>query len=241
MNPNEPASNNPQSTPAPEPPEAPNDTVSQQPSAPVAPETTPTPQPQSPLPPATPGPGYGPTASSSEGAKSKKPLVILLIVVVLLLLAGGAFALTQMKDNKKTTTTPTAPSAASQDDSVLAGQQAKARDSERQADINALHSHIEAYFAQNGYYPTLTELNDRAFRTTNMKGLDPDALQDPEGKDAVLVAKPLAKTYAYAATAKDGTECVKEVVSSSKDCFHYTLTATLSDGSTYIKKDLNQE
>ena len=61
------------------------------------------------------------------------------------------------------------------------GIQQKARDTERKTDINAIHGQTEAYQAQNGKYPTLANVNDSTFRSTNMKGLDPAALQDPKG------------------------------------------------------------
>ncbi len=43
---------------------------------------------------------------------------------------------------------------------TFTGIQEKARDSQRQTDINALDSHIEAYYAQTGTYPTLAMIND---------------------------------------------------------------------------------
>lgn len=57
------------------------------------------------------------------------------------------------------------------------GIQQKARDTERKTDINALASHLEAYNASAGRYPTLVNVNDTAFRAANMKGLPGDALQ----------------------------------------------------------------
>ena len=68
------------------------------------------------------------------------------------------------------------------------GIQQKARDTERKTDINALHGQLEAYQAQNGKYPTLANVNDADFRSANMKGLDPEALQDPKGDAQVLEA-----------------------------------------------------
>src|SRR3954463_7168105 len=60
------------------------------------------------------------------------------------------------------------------------GIQEKARDTERKTDLNALHSHAEAYQAENAKYPSLAEFNDSTFRATSMKGLDAAALQDPK-------------------------------------------------------------
>jgi type II secretion system protein G len=113
------------------------------------------------------------------------------------------------------------------------GIQQKARDTERKTDINALHGQIEAYQAQNGKYPTLANMNDSTFRSTNLKGLDPAALQDPKGTAQTLVAAPVADSYSYDVTPSgcdNGT---------GGDCTGYTLTATLEAGGTYVKQSLN--
>src|SRR6185436_8134483 len=71
---------------------------------------------------------------------------------------------------------------------TFTGIQAKARDTERQTDIKALHGQVEAYYAQNGKYPTLGNMNDGSWRTSNMKGLDGEALKDPKGSAQTLAA-----------------------------------------------------
>ena len=42
---------------------------------------------------------------------------------------------------------------------TFTGIQQKARDTERQTDIKAVHGQLEAYYAQNGAYPALADLN----------------------------------------------------------------------------------
>lgn len=109
----------------------------------------------------------------------------------------------------------------------------KATDTERKTDINALHGQLEAYYAENGYYPTLASVNDSTWRATNMKGLDNQALRDPAGTSTTLSASPAKGTYAYAVkplTCDNGVH---------GKCTGYTLTATLDDGTTYVKQDLN--
>ena len=113
------------------------------------------------------------------------------------------------------------------------GIQQKARDTERKTDINALHGQIEAYQAQNGKYPTLANLNDSTFRSANMKGLDPAALQDPKGTAQTLVGAPQDDAYSYVPTP---TGCDN---GTNGDCTGYTLTATLEAGGTYVKQSLN--
>ncbi len=107
-----------------------------------------------------------------------------------------------------------------------------AADTERKVDINALTGQVEAYWADKDYYPTLANLNDPSWREANMKGLDSEALKDPDGTSAVLNPKPAAHVYAYTATPA-GCDNVKT------KCSGYTLTATLSDGTTYVKQSLN--
>src|SRR5215210_417943 len=75
---------------------------------------------------------------------------------------------------------------------TFAGIQRKARNTERETDVKAIHGQLEAYFAQNNSYPALADLNDATWRSNNLKGLDGQALQDPKGT---------AQTLAGAATA----------------------------------------
>ena len=124
------------------------------------------------------------------------------------------------------------------------GIQQKARDTERETDIKAIHAQVEAYWAQKGYYPSLTELNNRAaagFVATELKGLDAGAFRDPKAVPTAvsLVATPAVNVYAYAVTNSAGTTCEAD----STTCARYTLTTTLEgtiDGSgTYAKSSLN--
>src|SRR5579885_609873 len=84
---------------------------------------------------------------------------------------------------------------------TFTGIQQKARNTERETDIKAIHGQVEAYYAQNGKYPTLANLNDSTWRSTNMKGLDQEALRDPKSASYNLVDTPAADVYAYHVTA----------------------------------------
>ena len=119
---------------------------------------------------------------------------------------------------------------------TFTGIQKKARDTERETDIKAIHGQVEAYYAQNGYYPALAELNTGSWRTTNMKGLDAEALKDPKGSAQTLVASPSATAYSYAVFQTDGTTAC---TTAAADCAVYTLTATLEGGGTFAKSNLN--
>jgi len=116
---------------------------------------------------------------------------------------------------------------------TFSGIQRNARNRTREADINALHSQIEYYYGQQGVYPTLANLNDATWRSTNLKGLDAEALKDPQGSASTLVAAPAADSYAYAVTPANCDN------GSGGDCTAYTLTATYEGGGTFVKNSLN--
>jgi type II secretion system protein G len=115
---------------------------------------------------------------------------------------------------------------------TFTGIQQRARNTERETDIKAIHGQVEAYYAQNGRYPTLANINDGTWRSTNMKGLDAGALQDPKG-GATLSDTAGANVYAYAVTP---AACDN---GAGGDCTGYTLTATKEGGGTYVKTALN--
>lgn len=108
-----------------------------------------------------------------------------------------------------------------------------ARNRERETDIKAIHSSLEAYYAQAGNYPTLANLNDSGWRQTNLRGFDSAALQDPQGDAETLVATAAAESYAYD-VGPDGCDN-----GNAGDCTEYTLTATLEGGTTFEKNNLN--
>jgi type II secretion system protein G len=119
---------------------------------------------------------------------------------------------------------------------TFTGIQQKARNTKRQTDVNAIQSHLEAYKAQNGYYPTRANINDTSttprWTATNMKGLDPSALQDPKGSAQTVAAATSTTTYGYAPVNDAGTSCEADATT----CTAYTLEATLEGGGTYQKK-----
>lgn len=115
---------------------------------------------------------------------------------------------------------------------TFTGIQQRARNTVRQTEINAIQSHVEAFYAQNGYYPTLAHMNDATWRATNVKGLDPDALQDPKGSAQTLIAAAAANSYAYDVETAADASCAADETT----CAKFTLTATLEGGGTYVKQ-----
>jgi hypothetical protein len=110
-----------------------------------------------------------------------------------------------------------------------------AKDAKRQSDIQALQTQLEAFFSQNGYYPSLADINNATWRRTNMQSLDSNSLQDPDSSSKTLAAIPAAKVYAYKVTNSSGGSCESDDTS----CAKYTLTATLSNGKTDVVNNLD--
>ena len=103
--------------------------------------------------------------------------------------------------------------------------QERARDTERRSDVNAIHTQLELYYADNGDYPNSTT---KAGLVTAMPDLNSDALDDPSG-DAINAGG--ANGYDYAPLPAG---CVAGA------CTSYTLSATLEeDGSTFSRNSLN--
>ncbi len=113
---------------------------------------------------------------------------------------------------------------------TFSGIQRKARNTERETDVKAIHGQLEAAFAANNSYPTLSEINDTTWRGNNVKGLDADALKDPKGTAQALVASPSATAYSYDVTPAG---CA------SGACTGYKLTGTLEGGGVFEKVSLN--
>lgn len=123
---------------------------------------------------------------------------------------------------------------------TYSGIQQKARNSQRQSDLQALQTQLEAFYSQNGYYPSLEDINDADWRATEMKNLDKNAMIDPSNANqssATLAAAPAAKVYAYQVTDSEGEECEEDT------CAKYTLTATyegtVNGATTLVKTNLD--
>lgn len=128
---------------------------------------------------------------------------------------------------------------------TFSGIQQKARDTERVTDIKAIHAQVEAFWAQKGYYPSLTDLNDRTattgFVAVNLKGLDAEAFKDPKAATTAvsLVAAPAASVYAYAVTNSAGTTCEADDTTCAKYTLTSTLEGTLNGSGVFAKTSLN--
>lgn len=116
----------------------------------------------------------------------------------------------------------------------FAGVQAKARDTQRQTDINAIATQLEACYNDrcNGTYPTLAELQDVAaagWVETNLPGFDISALYDTTDTLIQGNAPSATAQYQYSPTCS-GTPSV---------CTSFSLSTYQEQGSTYTKNSLN--
>lgn len=129
---------------------------------------------------------------------------------------------------------------------TYSGIQAKARNSKRQTDIQSLQTQLEAFFSQNGYYPSLTDMNSQTWLGDKMKSLDQNALIDPSNPSSppskILLAAPdtTKHQYAYDVKQSDGaTSCETD----DTTCAKYTLTAqyegSVNNSTIYVKSNLD--
>jgi prepilin-type N-terminal cleavage/methylation domain-containing protein len=128
--------------------------------------------------------------------------------------------------------------------STYSGIQVKEHNSKRQTDIVAIQTQLEAFYSQNGYYPSLKDINSVTWRDKNMPNLNTSDMIDPSATnqntaDVSLASAPSPKVYSYQVTDSNGNSC--ETVDTN--CAKYTLTATyqgsVNGQSTYIKKNLD--
>lgn len=117
---------------------------------------------------------------------------------------------------------------------TFSGIQQKARDTERRTDINALHGHIEAYYASSGMYPTYANINDNTFRSINFAGLDNSAYADAQSPDKITLSNTAGGSYTYSYSPKPEGCNNKSTI-----CSSYILSTKLEAGGTYTKQSLN--
>lgn len=126
---------------------------------------------------------------------------------------------------------------------TYAGIQAKARDSKRRTDIQALQTQVEAFYATNNFYPALANLNSTTWRADHMKSLDKDALYDPSAPNTTD-ANPLSGSEATDSGKKYGYVALNSASATCADgdttCATYTLSAYLeSSKQLYTKANLD--
>ncbi len=230
----------------------PNSPQPQQPQQPLQPEQPPQPSPQV-VAPQQPAPA--PTVSQPVSSSSSQPVqsgtnglsivgLVLAFFIPLVGLIVSIAALSKAKKNHQSTGIAVAGIVVSSLFMLLAvpifiafsrasvsGVKGKAYDTERQVDIDYLHSQVQTYYGQTGKYPTLDNMNDSSWRSTNLPSFDAEALKDPKGTSDKLVSTPSSNAYSYDVVDAGGDSCDNV----SKDCLLYTLAARKEDGSAYTR------
>lgn len=97
---------------------------------------------------------------------------------------------------------------------TFSGVQRRARDTERQTDVNSIATQLEVYYNDNGGYPVLTgSLDTDSWVTANLKGID------------------IQSTRAPGATA-NSMNATANVTQGAADKDHYGYKTFATDGST---------
>lgn len=124
---------------------------------------------------------------------------------------------------------------------TYSGIQAKSRNVTRQNDIDAISTQLESFYSQNGYYPSLADMNSQSWLSANMKLLNQNTLIDPSNPtdSKILAGSPTKDEYSYDVSSSNGTSCEKQ----DTNCAQYTLTAeyegSVNGSSTYTKSNLD--
>lgn len=104
----------------------------------------------------------------------------------------------------------------------------KTDDTVDQTNIRALQVQLEVYFSNTGYYPTQANFYSADWRSQNMKDMDQTAATASNGK---ALGQTGGYTYVPAPADCDNV---------ATQCTTYSLSAKLSDGSSFTKESLNQ-
>lgn len=149
--------------------------------------------------------------------KSKKLIIILIVIFVLLAGVGLYVLLAGSEDSAQTTTaTPAQTNTADSDEELVGFSTTPTVENNDEvladANLKAIHGQLEAYFAQNGHYPSTAS-------SEVMPNADPAIFEVPEN---------LSLTY---------TPTPETCTTETQDCTSYTLTLSRSDGSIISTKE----
>jgi Tfp pilus assembly protein PilE len=213
------------------------------PAPPPGPQVPPSATPAGPqmMPPA--GPPPQPVQPYAPPSKPHTPVVFYaaIILSMLIAIAGGVYFWHQGQNNKRNQGASSGSGSLLSGLGFYAGEQEKARDSKRMADLKSIQTQLEAFFSQNGYYPSLTDMNNSSWISSNMQTLDTNSLYDPSSasNSFKLASTPTKGQYSYQPTDSSGESCE----SNDQNCAKYTLTAELEmpvNGSNkYVVKNLD--
>lgn len=127
---------------------------------------------------------------------------------------------------------------------TFSGAQKRARDTERQGDINALATQLEVYYNDNGAYPQWEQINTETEAKGAFPGLDVGAMNAPSNNvdfDLQNTVSTGISEYGYQAW-EDTAATIP--CTTDDECAKFTLTyqkEELRDGETnpFVKESLN--
>ncbi len=102
-----------------------------------------------------------------------------------------------------------------------------AADAERQTDIDTLESALELFSAENGYLPTLANINDASWREYYLLDVDLETLRDPMGENYYMFSVAATGGYSY----QPSPEMCDNV---NYRCTNFMLNAVLDTGNLYV-------
>lgn len=118
---------------------------------------------------------------------------------------------------------------------TFSGVQRRARDTERQTDVNSIATQLEVYYNDNGGYPILTgQVGDDTWAKANLRGIDLNSLRAPgaTSNSVTATATPSSTQYGYQTFASDGTTAC-----TTAPCAKFKLTWRKEDDNSVQSKD----
>lgn len=109
---------------------------------------------------------------------------------------------------------------------------ARARDTTRQTDVNSVATQLEAYYVDNSFYPTETQMtSDVDTITALLDGVSEDAITDEDG-DIFVAGTTVSNDEEYAYDAlPDGCD------NSATECEEFVLTAFQEEADSNITEE----
>ncbi len=123
---------------------------------------------------------------------------------------------------------------------TFSGVQRRARDTERQTDVNSIATQLEVYYNDNAGYPVLaSQVGSDTWAKANLKGIDLQALRPPQVASNAMTdtATPTKDQYGYQTFASDGTTACTTAPCAKFKLYWYKEDATSNNVQT--KESLN--
>lgn len=111
----------------------------------------------------------------------------------------------------------------------------KAEGTFRQTNVRSIQTQLEIFYQDNGYYPSVADLSSLTWRQTNMKNIDENSFNDPDGNALKVTATPGGDVLLYQPKTAAGGSCEADHTL----CASYNLSVTLPDGTVFSKQNLD--